>query len=50
MGSSAQKSESKTSTPSITQAKVDSTEFEKDFIDVDEDDEGSKPPGKEEKL
>jgi hypothetical protein len=49
MGSSAQKSESK-AIPSVTGAKSDSSEFEKAFIDVDEDEEGSKPPGKEEKL
>lgn len=64
MGSIAQKSAPKNATlaakPSNTtkpqataktESKADSTEFEKDFVDVDEDqDEGSRPPGKEEKL
>lgn len=37
--------------PEAKVAKSDSSEFEKDFVDVDEDsDEGSRPPGKEEKL
>jgi hypothetical protein len=36
--------------PQAKSAKTDSLEFEKDFVDVDEDDEASRPPGKEEKL
>jgi hypothetical protein len=42
---------SATAKPQAKTAKTDSLEFEKDFVDVDEDqDEGSRPPGKEEKL
>ena len=36
--------------PQAKSAKTDSTEFEKEFVDVDEDDEASRPPGKEAQL